>query len=662
MLAWPPMHAAPGRSARGPRPGAARLLAAAVGALLAAAVFFGGGSSSGSVPELALAVAALVAGAVLAAVLRLVDLPRLDGPATAALVAVAALLGWTAVTIAWSIAADRSWAAFNKGVVEAGFLVAGILLGVLGARTARFAAGLLAAVIGAALLWALLGKAIPGLFPDGDRAARLRSPVGYWNGLALLADAALALGLWLGASVGRRDLRVAGSLLLYVATLGLILTVSRAGVAGALLAVGLWLALSPRRLEGAALGLAAAVPAMLVGGWASSRPALVDDGVARAERVDEGLVFGLLALGGAALAIVLALAAGRLALAPEGRRRLGRAAVAGAGAGALVAVVALAVAVGNPAAWAWDEFAGGSADVNDPGRLTSLSSNNRSAWWGEAWQVFEEHPVGGAGAGTFELARLPHREDATAVTQPHSVPLQLLAGTGIVGLGLALVAAAALGVALVRALRRLDGGELAAARALVVLPAVWALHALVDYDLDFVAVTAPVLLAAGALAAAGRPSARAPGWPAAAVTAAAALALAGSAALPALATRAVERSTVALDEGRLGDAAGDARRAQSLDPLSPEPLWARARVAERAGDTAAARELYGDATDLQPENPETWYFLGLFHYDAGELCSAYVALNEAYTLDPMSRRWSPGGPLDVAREAVDEQGACEPPA
>jgi hypothetical protein len=629
--------------------------------VLAGAVFFGGGSSSESVLALGIGLAALGVGAAVAAVLRLVELPRLDRPATVALVAVAAQLGWTAVTIAWSIAGDRSWSALNKGLVQAGFLLAGILLGVLGPRTARAAAVLLAAVIGAALVWALLGKAIPALFPDGDRAARLRSPVGYWNGLALLADVALALALWLGASASlRRRVRAAGALLFYVATVALILTASRAGIAGALVAVALWLALSPERLEGGLLAVGAGVPAVAVGAWASTRSALVDDGVGRADRIGDGAVFGVLALVGAVLAVVLAAALRRRVLARVERQALGRAAVAAAGAAALTAVIALALAVGNPAAWAWDEFAGGSADVNDPSRLTSLSSNNRSEWWGEAWHVFETQPLRGVGAGTFAVARLRYREDATEVTQPHSVPLQILSGTGLVGVALALVAAVCLGIASVRSLRRLDGGEVAAARALVVLPVVWALHALVDYNLEFLAVTAPALVATGALVAAGRPATRAPAWPAAAAAGALALVLVGSLASPALSSRAVERSTRALDAGRADDAAADARRAQALNPLSLEPFYARARAAERAGDPAAAEAFYVDATERQPENPEPWYFLGLFRLDRGDLCGAYFALNEAYTRDPKSRRWVPGGPLDVAKDAVNNAGACEP--
>ena len=58
---------------------------------------------------------------------------------------------------------------------------------------------------------------------DVERIARLQEPVGYWNALALLADVAVVLGLWLGAAEGRRvALRVLGALLAYVAIVALL--------------------------------------------------------------------------------------------------------------------------------------------------------------------------------------------------------------------------------------------------------------------------------------------------------------------------------------------------------------------------------------------------------------------------------------------------------
>src|ERR671914_1908987 len=97
---------------------------------------------------------------------------------------------------------------------------------------ARVGAAVLSVVLAVVLTWALLTKVVPSLDPTGDRVARLREPVDYWNALALLADVALVLGLWVVASRGRtRSLRVAGALLVYVALLALALTLSRAGIA-----------------------------------------------------------------------------------------------------------------------------------------------------------------------------------------------------------------------------------------------------------------------------------------------------------------------------------------------------------------------------------------------------------------------------------------------
>jgi tetratricopeptide (TPR) repeat protein len=627
------------------------VVAGGVTALVAAAVFFGGASGDGSVFELGLLAVVVCGAGVLGATLGAVRLPRLDRAGAATIAVLLTLVAWVGFSIVWSVAGDRSWSALNKGLVYVLFLLAGILLGCLEHRCARGAAAVLAGVIGLALLWALAGKAVPGLFPDGGRIARLRNPVGYWNALALLADAAVALGLWLATSFALPRWRVGGGVLVYFAVLVVLLTQSRAGVGAALAAALLWLWFAPaRRVEGALVAVAAGVPACLVGGWAFTRPALVDDGAAHAARVDDGAVFGVLALAGAALTVVLVLLPlGRIAV--ERRRAVMRGLIAVAALGVLLGAAGVVAAAG-------DEFSQREC-TDDPSRLGSVCANNRLEWWGEALDVWRANPVVGAGAGTFEIARTRYREDASAVTEPHSVPLQALADGGIVGLGLllAVVVAAAVGVA--RALRRLRGPERAAAGALAVFPAVYALHALVDYDLDFAAVTGPMLVGLGALLAAGRPTRPAPRWLGFAAAGAAGLAVVASLGSPALASRGVERAYELLDSGEVDRAADLARRAEELDPLSLEPVWARARAAARAGDERSALLFYERATTIQPENADTWHALGLFRLDVlRDGCGAYEALNRAYTLDPKSRRWTPGGPLDVARDAVNA-GACE---
>jgi hypothetical protein len=649
------MDAAP-RSALPPGRSAEAALLVALAALLAAAVFAGGGSRVDSLASVGIGALA-VAGFALAAALRgVLPLPRLERGAGAAVVGLALSTAWAGLSMAWSIAGDRSWDWFARGLVYLAFLALGLLVGSLAAGARRLAA-ILALVLGAALGWALLGVAVPSLFPDGDRIARLREPVGYWNALALLADGALVLGLWL-ANDRRAAVRVAGALLAYGGALALLLTQSRAGVVGAVAVVALWLALSRERPADALRAVVAVVPALLVGGWAFTRPALVEDGVLRADRVSDGRVFAALAL---VAALAVALAAWRLPvarLATERERAVRKALVVACAVVLVGGTLGLVAKVGDPFSWASSQLSGGEC-ANVPGRLAELCANNRVAWWKEALHIARDRPLAGSGAGTFAIARLRHRTDATPASEPHSVPLQVLADLGVVGLSLLVVTVVGVVLGARRGLRLAGPGDRRAAAALVCLLVAFAVHALVDYDLDFLAVSAPMLTALGALLSVGRPAARlrarVPELVAVgAVTAAAILAVA----FPALADDEVERSLDASDAGHVDDAVRAADRARLLNPLSLGPLEARAVAADAAGDERAAVAWYERATRLQPENPDPWYDLGLYHVIAtGDLCAAYVALNRSYTLDPRSTRWSPGGPLDQAREAVNG-GAC----
>jgi tetratricopeptide (TPR) repeat protein len=182
----------------------------------------------------------------------------------------------------------------------------------------------------------------------------------------------------------------------------------------------------------------------------------------------------------------------------------------------------------------------------------------------------------------------------------------------------------------------------------------------VDYSWDFLAVTAPTLLALGVLAAAGRPAREPRSRPLVAVASVLlAVALLASFASPRLADRDVRASTRALDDGDFERAQDLAEWARFFNPYSPEPLWALARRSQRRGFDRAAAEYYADAVELQPENPETWYRLGLYEYAVrGKLCDAYQALNRSWELDPAGVQWEPGGPLDITREAFN-QGECE---
>ena len=663
MLAWPAMDEAPEPAFGAPGRGALAL-AGLVGAALLGAAFAGDGSDVGGILPVGGAAVVVLAGSLLAVALGWIALPRLGRSGAAVVAATVALVVWTGLTIVWSIVPDRSWDAFDKTVVYAAFLGLGILLaGAAGGAAARLGASLLALVVAIVLVWGLASKAIPALDSTGGRIARLSEPIGYWNAVALLADVALVLGLWLGASRGHAAwVRVAGGVLGYVATLALVLSVSRTGLVAGVVVVALWLWLARERVEGGLLLVASCLPAALVGGWALTRHGIGDDGASHADRVADGRAFGVVALLGAGVVVALVAWGARRSLVEDVRGRIGRGLVAVVVAAAVASVIAFVVAVGNPVSWTRDQITA-SKDctevANTAERLGSLNVNGRLCWWTEAAKVFRQHDPGGAGADSFEIARKRFRVDARTVTEPHSVPVQQLAEGGIGGLALFLLLGAATAWACACAVRRLEGGERAAAIAVVAAPTAYGLHALVDYNWDFLATTAPTMVALGTIVGAGRRTGerrRRPLLGVAAVLLAAAVLVSFS--FPRLSERYVTDSTVALDDQDYGRAHDLAERARFFDPLSVDPIYALAHVAERRGDRATAQRRYIQAVELQPENPDTWYTLGIYEFQVlGNFCAAYRFLNNAYTLDSAGNQWVKGGPLDIARNAVNS-GAC----
>jgi hypothetical protein len=618
------------------------MLAVAGGVLIAVSLFAGGGSSYGPLVGIG-GLAILVVGVALAIVLLgALPSPHLDRAGWIFVALLTALVVWTGITVWWSVVPDSSWEYLNRGLVYLAFLVAGLLLGAAVVGAPRLAAAGLAALFAAVMVWALAGKVVPNLFPDGARVARLRDPIDYWNGLALLAAMALPLGLWLAVRRDHiRSARVAAVLLLFVAGVTLLLTYSRGGVIVALIAVGAFVAIVPQRLEALA-ALALAVPAaIVVGAWAFTQPGVSSDLQPYDVRLRDGLQFGIvLVLVGAVVAV-----AAHQVLAREERWRprfrwqLPRRHLAVAAAAVLVVAV-LAVSGGNPVSWArdgWDELTNpASTTGTGPGRYGDLNLNSRWTWWEEAWTLFTDQPLGGVGAGTFAVARRPIRTNTTYAVAPHNVALQFLAETGIVGFLLfaGAVAAAAMGV--VRTLRLLDERQAAAATALALGVLAYLLHALIDYDWDFLALTAPVMVVLGVLLAAGRSARSRPRsalWAVLAVLAVPALIF--SLAAPWLSDRYVADAYAAVERHDPVAAVDDADLARSLNPLSIDPLLAEAAAYEAIGDERIALDRYVDAVDLQPRNWRSWYELGQFELAIGFRDLGIRHLKRSRELDPL---------------------------
>ncbi len=394
-------------------------------------------------------------------------------------------------------------------------------------------------------------------------------------------------------------------MLLYGAVVAILLTQSRGGLLLATLAGTVWLVLERERYE-PALRLAVAVPPGLVVGVVG----LALDGVAKdaqphSERLADGLLLGLaLVLGGGLVAGLARLEVPERWLRPA--------------AYVVVPVVALSfLFLGVRAALDFSD----PVTPESPSRLVEGSSNNRAQWWEEAARGFANNPVVGNGAAAFQVTHRRYRESNVEVRAPHSLPLQLLTETGLVGFALFAGAAVAAGLAIRRE------------RALVLVLTLFAVGVLYDIHWDFTAAGAVAFATLGVLLPRGeRVGRREPLWAAGV----AALALAGvySLAAPWLAERRIDQAYEAIDAGDLTTGAERARSARTLNPTSVEPLFALGFVEFARGQFDRAREHYARATEVQPENREAWFQLGMLEYEVERFEDAYVRFNRMYALDP----------------------------
>ncbi len=532
--------------------------------------------------------------------------------------------------------------------------------------------------------YALGQKLLPGLHLDGifqlDQTAvltRLQEPLGYWNALALLLSMGIPCALAIAVERRRRPwLRLAAVVAAALMLETIAFTYSRGGVLALLCGLAVGIALSGARLRYMMwLGLigAASAPAIVVGLVSHD---LTAAGVSLAARERAGLELAAVLIA----CLMLLVLAGRRLIVLERRARLSRLRARRVGralalmAAGLLAAGLLAVALtprGLPgtASHAWHSFTTArTTGISNPSRLLSADSENRWVWWKEAAGALSARPVGGWGAGSFAVVHLLYRRNTLSVQQPHSVPLQFLAETGIVGAllglgGLALLLVAAV-VAVVRQ-RHVGAGRLAAA-ALLGAAVAYAVHSLYDWDWDIPGVTLPALLFLGTLGGSlgasvprrgqgrgrgsgrGAPSAAAPTTPrplarAVGVGAIAAClaAFAASVIVPRLAAAKASQALVAASRASGGDlrpalatALATALESSRLDPLSDAGLKAASTIAVHLGRVGEARRLTLEAVSRQPTDGDAWQQLAFQDFALGAAREALAAAQRARALDP----------------------------
>jgi hypothetical protein len=514
----------------------------------------------------------------------------------------AVLALWTALSVLWSSHVSASVLEVQRTFLYVG---AAALFVLAGRRN-----GLLAGVLGAATLlcgyglanWLLGNPEVPAS-ADPQAAERLSEPIGYANGVAILAAMGLLLAVGFAARASRTHgaAAAAATAPLFAATL--YFTFGRG--AWLALAVGLSVAVAvgPGRLHLAATALALAAPAAF---------AVVAAHLLGASAWLAALV---------SLSCALALVVPYLLRSAEARYRpslrVRQTFAATLIALPVVVVAAVLIRLGGPAA-AYDSFKAAPAPTHGDvqGRVFSLSGSNRADYWHVAWRVYEDHPTLGAGAGTYSRSWLRERPVPQPVQDAHSLYLETLAELGPIGLALLLIALAA---------------PFAAPRSwwtpVALAPYVAFLaHAAQDWDWELPAVTVAALACAAApiTSSDGR---RIPRF-LAIVPAALCLLV-----VPAfLGNRAAAEAESAYDRGKWRDAEDAARSARSLQPWSPEPwrLLGEAQLAE--GALVPARSSFRKGLAEDRDEWELWLDLGL----ASEGRARRSAFEQAARLNPLS--------------------------
>ena len=581
-------------------------------------------------PATGLAVGALT----IALVLRLTLAPRpLEGFGLAAgLVAAAiALFGvWSLISSSWSDSPARAVGEFDRVLL---YLLMFALVATLPRTTQTARTVLMGIAAGATFvcIGGLLTRVLPDVFPIAPNVLdqRLSYPITYWNGVGLLAALSIVFATHFTCSTREHPAaRVTGAAVLPLLASTLFFTFSRASIVVMVVGVLGYVVLA--RPRGFLPALLAVLPPTAIAVVLSydadllARPDPTTD--AAADQGHEVFVVLLLCALAAGVARYVLIRVGldrRIAAIDVPKRTRNR----------VVAVGAAVLLVGTATAWValdagdrisrqYDRFREGDVitqteDARE--RLTAVGNNGRIGHWEKALDAFEDNPLKGTGAGTYELTWAKERDTDFTVRDGHSLYLETLSELGIVG-GILLVAM--LGGILVGLAWHARGPQRALWGALFTAGGVWALHATQDWVWELPSVTA-WLFAAGGIALArppGVPETRlvAPPRLARVIAALVVLALAVTPVLNALADARLRDSVQAFKLGDCQSAIDHALSATSALGARPEPYAILGFCDVRLGKPDLAERMMRNAVDRDPDSWVYHYGLALVLASKGE--------------------------------------------
>jgi tetratricopeptide (TPR) repeat protein len=563
----------------------------------------------------------------------------------------------SAISSLWSGSVELSVIEADRILVYFGVFLAAFLIAQTDQRRQRFAEGI---AIGVAIVvvLGLLSRLLPHVLEVAEglgTGPRLRYPLGYWNANGAMCGIAVALLLWLSRNSRWLALRWASVAAMPAVGLTLYFTYSRGGVLALAIGALVLVALSRDRLWMLATLLIAglgALPALIaVPGYRS-----LADNVASQTSVDQGLSVLLILLAGTAVSLVLFALLRRLEERGGARTRraveLSRDPRVLRGTGAALAVVAVVAAIvfGGRA---WNSFSNSDlAFPSDPAQhFSDFSSAGRHDFWRVAADAFEEKPLLGHGAGTYEFSWEQLRSIPLNVVDAHSLYLEMFAELGLAGGLLVLALVGGLLWVGLAAWRAGPSPRRETYAALLAATLVFAVAAGFDWFWEIAALGAVFFLAAGALVAArceqiapagevGRDGNRfgiAVGGVALAWVAA--IALIG----PLLVEREIEASRDAVAAGNITSAVDHADTARSIEPWAASPYLQLGLIAERRGEYDLAAMRLSQAIEREDGNWELYALRSRVEAAAGEEAAALADLEKARELNPLAPQLRAGG-------------------
>lgn len=561
----------------------------------------------------------------------------------------AAFVAWTALSLGWTESTDKTSADLARVATYLGIFTLALLTH--NSKSARRMVAAVGTGIACVSIVALLSRLHPAWFPEAEETVRflansrdrLSFPLNYWNGLAALIAIGLPLMLQVATCAKSALFRSLAAAVLPAMTLTIFLTLSRGGIAAAIVALAIFLALTSDRLPKLLTLLVTGIGGAILIGALLQRNELQDgllNAAARAQG-NEMLAMTIIVCAGVGLVqagISLTLIHGMRPRWTLVSRRQG---LAFSLSGLLAVLIAAAVFnAPDRASDAWSDFKRVDAPGAGTARLSSVAGESRYQFWSSAVRQDQTKPLTGTGSGTFEYWWTRDGDAPDVVRDTHSLYMQTLGELGIVGL---VVLAAFLLMVLIGGARwTLAAGQrgrpqLAAALAGCVA---FCITATFDWIWQLPVLPVSLLLLTSVLLSTGTrprrgesPALRSPLQAAFALSSIAAIV---AIAAPLASSTLIRQSQAYARAADLPAALRAARSAQNVRSDAATPRLQQALLLEAQGSLSLAAAAARGAAQRESTNWRIWLVLSRIEAEQGRASAALRHYREAKSLNPRS--------------------------